>query len=248
MENIHFKTNPIIQVIFQARFDTITNLAELLPLIRDDFNDRYPNYRQFENHVNNLEIQGDFPVRLERKISPNHEFISANNIFKINLTANFVSLTTMQYDNWQAFKNEIEYMLKTITQRIQLFNLGRIGLRFVNVIDKDNTKFKDSTFASLINCDLLGFLNHIPEEKANSFKVSYEYELDDLCKNRLNIEAVHINNSTTKSLLLDLDYFISNGTTFDNLDENLNSLHNASDSVIDKLFTQKMKEVLNSDE
>ena len=239
MNSAVFKTNPIAQVIFQIRFETVPDIERYLEKAVDIAKDDYAEYQK-DQGGRNLSF---FNQNSAQASIPKYVFVSKDNVHKIVLSRNSISVSTFRYTDWDVFYHHILIaidVLKTIDTNSAI----RIGLRYINLLNGDDSRFTNNHFYDLINCGLLEYAKNITDSSA-SYSSTYEYSLEGGIKNRLKLETVRVGNSNKNSLLLDLDYFYSSPMKQSEYSSYAIALHQCSDTLINKLFTNKMKEVLN---
>ena len=239
MNSVVYKTNPIAQVIFQIRFETIPNIEEYLEKAVDIAKDDYVEYQK-DQGSRNLSI---FNQNSAQASVPKYVFVSKDNIHRIVLSRNSISVSTFRYTDWNLFYHHISIAIN-ILSTIKTNSAIRIGLRYINLLNSDDPRFNNNQYYDLINCGLLDYLKNITDPSA-SYSSTYEYSLEGGIKNRLKLETVRVGNSTKNSLLLDLDYFYSSPMKQSEYCSFALALHKCSDTLINKLFTDKMKETLN---
>jgi uncharacterized protein (TIGR04255 family) len=168
-----YENNLLDNVICQVRFPMILKIESEVPSVfQEQINSRYPNGSvnqeialdiQFGNRPSNPseDIQ-----QLPKNIVKNYEFASEDNKWKVNLTRNFLSLSTNKYTRWGEFKPRFEYVLNALVEVYKPVIFTRIGLRYVDVIIRSKLHMDDFDWVVLINPKILGILSS-PEMKAN---------------------------------------------------------------------------------
>ena len=152
-QRFQYARSPLVEVICQLRFPAILTIntkepAEFQEAVRHDF----PRYavRQ-EQRPPKLVGAGTPNAKLEPQ-SPvaNHSFISADGFWKLNLTKDFIALSTLRYTRWEDFALRLD---KPLAQFIQVYEpafFERIGLRYVNAVSKSRLGLTDLLWDDLI--------------------------------------------------------------------------------------------------
>ena len=103
----HYAKAPVHEVICQLRFPTILSINSADPA---EFQDRIrtilPQYAKKEERP--LPKPGQ-PQSAE--LIHNYHFLSADGKWKLNLTSNFISLSTVAYTSWEEFGQKLDQPL-----------------------------------------------------------------------------------------------------------------------------------------
>lgn len=183
------KKNQLAEVICQLRFPEILKIGSELPV---DFQEQ---------------IRGDFPKfsqRMEPAMQPvrnappvpngkpgtgsiNYQFVSADGIWRINLTSKFISLSCNRYTCWEDFAKHLDKPLVSFIQVYHPAYFDRIGLRYLNFISRKNLDLEGVPFRDLIQNQYLGPLSQeeVPETTAMRCSVDAELTLRGGCKVKL---------------------------------------------------------------
>jgi uncharacterized protein (TIGR04255 family) len=63
----------------------------------------------------------------------NYNFISADGFWKLNLTENFIALSTLHYAGWETFARQLDKPLAEFISIYKPAYFERVGLRYVNI-------------------------------------------------------------------------------------------------------------------
>lgn len=168
VERVKFKHNPLTNVICQLRFPTILEIEKDVPadfqkLIVERFSDvnvALDMPEPIDTRFNDGQ-QMSFGVSLNRVQQPrkNYCFYSPDSDYMVNLTRNFLSLSTQNYDRWETFHEVMGYVLDAFIRVYGERDLTRVGLRYINAISKRELNFpEDTQWNELINSCLLGIM------------------------------------------------------------------------------------------
>ena len=131
--------SPLVEVICQLRFPAILTIntkepAEFQEAVRHDFPRYAARKEQLPPKVTGL---GTPNPKLEQQPAVvNHSFVSADGLWKINLTKDFIALSTLRYTQWEDFALRLD---KPLAQFIQVYEpafFERVGLRYVNAVSR----------------------------------------------------------------------------------------------------------------
>ena len=101
-----YAVSPLIEVICQLRFPTILSIGSTEPaqfqeMVRGEF----PKYvaRQEQQPLKITNPNSAQPQVERQAPITNYNFISADGLWKINLTKDFIALSTLRYTSWEEF-------------------------------------------------------------------------------------------------------------------------------------------------
>lgn len=178
-ERYSYAGSPLIEVICQLRFPAILSIGAKEPVefqeaVRGDF----PRYaaRQEQPAPKVVGLGGPSPKVEAQSAVTNYNFISADGAWKLNLTSNFIALSTLRYRHWEEFAQRLD---KPLAQFIQIYRpafFERIGLRYVNAISRKNLGLQDFLWDDLLKSHCLGILSEPDVEEGDVSKCSLDVE------------------------------------------------------------------------
>lgn len=154
-----YENNQLLEVICQLRFPAILSINETLPAaFQEDIRGEFP---QFSVNPEQVPTQPGQPPRTVN----NYQFISADGKWKINLTQNFIALSSMAYTDWRTFAGKLDQPLGKFIQRYRPAYFERVGLRYMNAVSRAALGLEESPWNDLIQPAWLGILDEedIPE-------------------------------------------------------------------------------------
>lgn len=174
---------PAHEVICQFRFPTILTINEREPAalqeaIREDF----PQFARKEDaappQVEGL--GGPNPQVRQQKAVSNYHFVSADNLWKINLTQNFLALSTLRYTGWEEFARELDRPLAEFIRIYKPAYFERVGLRYVNILSREKLALQGTPWSELITPAYLGPLSEpdVREEDVINCGMDLQCKLD----------------------------------------------------------------------
>ncbi|WP_295866303.1 TIGR04255 family protein [uncultured Oscillibacter sp.] len=177
---------PAHEVICQLRFPAILTIndnapAEFQEAIREDF----PQFARTEEAAppQITGLGGPNPQLRQQKPVTNYRFISTDNLWKLNLTQNFIALSTLRYTGWEEFAAELDKPLAEFIRIYKPAYFERVGLRYVNIISREKLGLAGRPWPELIAPAYLGALGEPdvrPENVLNS-AVDFQCKLDSSC-------------------------------------------------------------------
>lgn len=166
VERVVYKKNPLDNVICQLRFPPILKIDTEIPssfqeMIRQD----YPNLTEssewvFETTSGTQKVPSDEIKQILQSAGnkKNYEFSSVDGKWKVNLTRNFLSLSTSNYRRWEEFRDRLKSPLEALINVYKPTHFSRLGLRYVDVIVRSQLGLNNVPWKQLINNNLLGAL------------------------------------------------------------------------------------------
>ncbi len=156
--------NPLDEVLCQLRFPAILRIgAEVPAAFQDRIRGSFPIYE--ERHpgtVHNLKIPaeiaqllGDVPGTAS---STEYMFRSADEIWQLTLTKEFIALSTQKYGRWEEFRERLEAPFSALLDVYQPAFFARIGLRYRDVIKRSALNLKDQEWKDLLQPAIAGLL------------------------------------------------------------------------------------------
>ena len=177
-ERVSYARSPLVETICQLRFPTILSIGANEPAafqeaVRQDF----PRYlaRQ-EQQPPQVVKQGNTTSLQPQKPITNYHFISEDGLWKINLTQNYIALSTLRYQRWEGFAARLDQILAQFIQIYRPACFERIGLRYINAVSRKRLGLEDRLWDDLIQDQYLGILGQPDVEESEVAKCSVEVE------------------------------------------------------------------------
>jgi uncharacterized protein (TIGR04255 family) len=159
-----YQTNPLEEVICQLRFPPILRIESELPAtFQDQISTEYPLLEDSSIPQLNLPpavarlLAGDL---IGTAGSRQFQFVSADRVWKIVLSREFISLTTTKYSRWEEFSSRLERALTALrTQYKPPTFFLRVGLRYRDLIRRSEFGNPNERWSSLLMPHILGELS-----------------------------------------------------------------------------------------
>lgn len=166
-----YEKNPIADVICQFRFPEILSIEANLPVdFQEAIRKEFPRYQKRQDKLPPL------PGKNPEAIT-NHQFTSADGVWRVNLTSRFFSLACNRYRSWEEFAGVLDKPLAAFLKIYQPAYYERVGLRYVNVISRNALELEDIPFSRLIQPCYLGPLAEEDVSEATSTRCSIDCDL-----------------------------------------------------------------------
>jgi uncharacterized protein (TIGR04255 family) len=227
-------------VICQLRFPTILKIETEIPSkFQDAIRKEFPLYnKKIEYNLSsplNFNNQGPFDIinKISRtSTTVNHEFSSIDNKWQINLGKTFISITSNEYHNWKEFMDFFNGPLEVLIKEYEPSIFTRIGLRYVDIIDKKKFGIDQHIWADLINPELLGLLSSDFHDRINNVQTTHEMNLEEDNFLRIITSIVRRTDNPDQCYLIDSDFFNNTKNEFDKIHPILEYLHTEADNFI----------------
>lgn len=205
-----YETNTLAEVIFQARFGRILKIDAELPV-------------QFQEAVAKthpiLEVEEGFQVNFAANQTPaaipikTYKFFSNDRSSFISLNSSFVAVTTTRYTDWERLRTDISLAMKAAQSVYSVSAITRIGLRYLNVINRSTLGFQDRPWSALLKPCALGWIaNEFCEKWVKRTQTEVLFSCDPIsCQVRSGL--ITNDGSPELAFLLDADYFIESMQT-----------------------------------
>ena len=125
---------------------------------------------------------GNMQVENQRP-TVNYQFSTADNVWRVNLTSKFISLTCSRYTCWEDFAKMLDIPLASFIQVYKPAYFERIGLRYMNFISRQQLALQGTPYSELFQPQYLGLLGDedVREEQTNRNSVDAEVKIRGGC-------------------------------------------------------------------
>ena len=231
-ERLQYARSPLVEVICQLRFPTILSIGANEPAafqeaVRKDF----PRYAARQEQVPPKVVKKGNATALEpQKPITNYHFVSEDGRWKLNLTQNFIALSTLSYQRWEDFAARLDQPLAQFIQIYQPAFFERLGLRYVNAISRQRLGLEDHLWDDLIRDHYVGILGQPDVEETEITKCSLDVETPLVGGYRMKVHAgpgLIGGGKTDKEVkfILDSDFSASGQLTADSVPAKLEDMH-----------------------
>lgn len=184
-----YRNNQLGEVICQLRFPEILAIGAKPPVdFQEAIRSDYPVYSsRMESPAPKLTgVPGKMSLQ-NQPAAINYQFVSADGIWRVNLTQKFISLACTRYTSWEEFAARLDKPLAAFIQIYKPAFFERIGLRYVNFISRRALKLESTPFRELISEKYLGILGdeQIMEPSVGRSGVDAEIAIRGGCRVKL---------------------------------------------------------------
>lgn len=238
---------PLTQVICQIRFPSILRIESQAPA---DFQDRirstFPGFEQIQGPggqqippqiVQMLGLQGS---------GMSYNFKTEDDAYMVSLSGSFISLTCNAYDRWEDFESNLSLVMNAFVDIYKPSFYSRIGLRYINVIDRDGLKLSDVPWSELLRPELVGTLS-MPQWEARAIEARSNVRVH-MSNDEGTIFLQHglnkIDGVNALSYVIDFDFYRDKKTEVGNAAEVLGKFHERSGRAFAWCIRDRLRDAL----
>jgi uncharacterized protein (TIGR04255 family) len=180
----------------------------------------------------------------------NYQFVSADGIWRVNLTSKFISLSCCKYTSWEMFARMLDKPLAAFIQIYKPAYFERIGLRYVNFISRRDLHLENVPFRDLIEPCYLGILSEedVSEAATSRCSVDVETALRGGCRVKIHAGPGSVNRNGKLDpeikFIFDQDLFMSGNIPVNTSAGALQTLHAQSYGVFRGAITDVLHDAM----
>lgn len=253
-ERCIYRNNQLVEVICQLRFPTILSISAKDPAdFQDAIRDVFPRYQLRQDAVapKLLQIPGQPPKMEPQKPVPNHQFITADGSYRINLTQGFISLSCNRYTCWEEFARMMDKPLASFIRLYQPAYFERVGLRYLNGFSRKNLDLEGTPWKELLQPQYLGVLafEDIPEQAFSRCSQDVEAAIPGGCRMKLHCGPGMIKRGKDTAdqevkLIFDLDVSMSGNVPVNMAAASMQTVHTQAGSIFRDAVTDTLHDAL----
>ncbi len=155
-ERVVFTSNPLAEVVCQLTFPRMLELDQDIPV---EFQKAIRSAFPVASSSAGVEFEfttesGGPPVG--QRVRPTYSFASDGTGLTVTLCSNFVALTATKYVRWEQFRDALALVLRALLTNYEVPFFQRIGLRYIDVIDRAALGIETVPWSELLRGELLG--------------------------------------------------------------------------------------------
>jgi uncharacterized protein (TIGR04255 family) len=164
---VQYGKNPLTQVICQLTFPPVLRVETELPAgFQEKVRDAFPLYKDGTGRVPGarvpkevLRVLRGVGVDLAAALGPRlHTFSTVDGHWVVTLAKEFVAVTANDYRRWENFRRQLDLTLDALQAEYRPAHYTRIGLRYRNVIRRDELGVGGQPWHELLQHQLTGEL------------------------------------------------------------------------------------------
>ncbi|MGI5857686.1 MAG: TIGR04255 family protein [Candidatus Merdivicinus sp.] len=197
----HYRVSPIREVICQLRFPTILTINNVEPAdFQEAIRSEFPQYvrRQDAPPPKISGLGGPSPKVEQARPVTNYNFLSEDNQWKLNLTQDFIALSTLRYSGWEEFARQLDKPLAAFIRIYKPAFFQRVGLRYVNIFSRERLGLEGTLWADLFAPAYTGLLQEADVKEEDVLTVSHDLQLklDSSCQAKIHAGPGRMKNNT----------------------------------------------------
>lgn len=248
VDRYQYMAHPLLETICQLRFPAILSIGAQEPAVfQEAIRGDYPRYvaRQDQPAPRITNANTPNPTVEAQKPITNYNFISEDGRWKVNLTQNFIALSTVGYTRWEDFAGRLDKLLAEFIEIYHPAFFERIGLRYVNAVSRKRLHLEESSWADLIQPAYLGVIAEPDVEESSLTKSALDTEmnLDGGLKVKIHAGLGLIGDGKKDSevkFILDNDLSGSGNIKMTEVPEKLLDLHTYADRLFRGAITSEL--------
>ena len=251
----HYRAAPTHEVICQLRFPSILSINTTEPAdFQEAIRAEFPQYARREDAAPpqitglggpNLKIQQQPPVA-------NYHFLSADGQWKLNVTRDFIALSTLRYPGWEAFARQLDKPLAAFIRLYKPAYFQRVGLRYVNIISRARLGLEGRNWAG----DRPGLHRplregDVDEERFLNRASDVTVKLDSSCQAKIHAGPGRIKNNAPGAVqdpevkfIFDMDLFMAGNTPCTLAAAALETLHGHAGRIFEGALTDTLRDAM----
>lgn len=251
-KRVIYRANQLGEVICQLRFPEILSIGANVPVaFQEAIRSEYPQYSARQEAPAPKITGAPGNLTLENQPSTiNYQFVSADGVWRVNLTSKFISLACSRYTCWEDFAKKLDKPLVAFIKTYKPAYFERVGLRYLNFISRKALNLEGTPFAELINSIYLGPLADEEVNEAASARCSIDAELTIRGGCRLKLHAgpglVKRNNQPDQEVkfIFDQDLFMPGKVPVNMSAGALQTLHAQAFSIFRGAITDSLHDAM----
>ena len=247
----HYEKTLTHEVICQLRFPTILTINNVEPA---DFQERIR--EDFPQYVRKQDMLPPRLVNGKPEPQPpvtNYHFLSQDGKWKLNLTKDFIALSTLSYPGWEEFARMLDKPLAAFIQLYKPAYFQRVGLRYLNIISRKALDLEGTPWHQLIAPAYLGALaqEDVGEDRILSCGYDLQVKLDSSCAakihagtGRLKVNNPNMAQDSEVKFILDGDFSTAGKHNPDAVPEKLERMHRFAVCLFQGAITKELHEAM----
>ena len=248
----HYRAAPAHEVICQLRFPPILTINTAEPAdFQEAIRAEFPQYaRRQDAAPPRITLGGPAPKVEQQPPVTNHHFLSADNRWKLNVTRDFIALSTLTYPGWEAFARQLDKPLAAFIRLYKPAYFQRVGLRYVNLISRARLGLEDRPWTELIAPAYTGPLSQedVEEDRFLSCGCDLVVKLDSSCQAKIHAGTGRIKNNAPGAqqdpevkFIFDMDLFMAGNTPCTLAAPALETLHGHAGRLFEGALTDTLR-------
>ena len=253
-ERCIYRKNQLAEVVCQLRFPTILSIGAREPVdFQDSIRQIFPRYIQRQDQLppKMVQVPGQQPRFEAQKPVVNHQFMTADGNYRINLSQNFIALTCGKYTRWEDFARMMDQPLASFIELYQPSYFERVGLRYLNAISRRDLELEGTPWKELLEPKYLGLLadEEVPEQAFSRCSLDVEAAIPGGCRMKLHVGPGMVNKGNDASdkegkLIFDLDVSMGGNIPVNMTAGSMQTVHAQAGSIFRDAITDTLHDAM----
>ncbi len=251
-----YPQSPLHEVICQLRFPTILTINTVEPAdFQEAIREEFPQYarRQEAQPPKITGIGGPHPTVEQQPPSANYNFLSADGRWKLNLTRDFIALSTLHYTGWEDFAHHLDKPLASFIRLYKPAYFQRVGVRYINVVSRQKLGLEGTPWAQLFAPAYTGVLQEpdVREEQTVAYGSDLTLKLDSSCQAKIHAGTGRLQNKAPGAqqdpeikFIFDMDLSMNGQTPCTLAAAALETLHGHGTRIFEGAVTDRMRQAM----
>ena len=249
---VRYRKNQLGEVICQFRFPEILTIEANIPAaFQEAIRDEFPLYSvrkeaplpKLTGTPGNLQLE-------KQPLANNYQFVSADGVWRVNLTSRFISLACNRYTGWEDFAAKLDKPLVAFIQTYRPAFFERVGLRYLNFISRSALELDLTPWRELIQPQYLGLLadEQLQETAAARSTVDAELAIRGGCRAKIHAGPGLVKRGGQEDkevkFIFDLDLYMPGKVAINLVAGALQTLHDQADSIFRGAITDTLHDAM----
>lgn len=156
VDRVIYERNPLAEVVCQLRFPRSFEIDKSVPAdFQKGVSEKFPLIEARETTTFSVGVAADDAAPVRRTI---YDFATKDRDYTLSLCSNFIALRAANYRCWEEFYSLLEIGTKTLRSTYAIPFYSRLGIRYVNLINREELGLADTPWVELIRPSALGLL------------------------------------------------------------------------------------------
>ena len=242
-----YQNAPAHEVICQLRFPTILSINNTEPAgFQEEIRDTFPQYARRQD----APPPGAGP---DQKPVTNYHFLSEDGRWKLNLTQDFIALSTLRYPGWEEFAHYLDRPLAAFIRLYRPAYFQRVGLRYINIFSRQRLGLEDVPWRELLSPAYTGPLQEedAREEDFLNWNCELSLRLGSSCKAKVRgglgrLQAKNAPQAAEVQFILDLDLSMGDNVGCTLAAGALETLHLHGGRVFEGALSDRLRQAMDT--